>query len=85
MNEEEFNKVAFKCICTTAWENEHTMTFSSEDGRLGFCMHTPKREDGTFRKGYTHWRIDHKVYKSKKKFLEALIDFNPKIIPINKL
>ena len=82
MTEEELNQVIFKCVGTAAFEHEHTITYSSSDERLGFCMHTPKKEDGTFGKGYTHWRIDKKIYRSKKKFLEALKDFSPKVIPI---
>jgi hypothetical protein len=82
MTELELSRVPFKCVCSASWEHEHTLTYSSSDGRLGFCMHTPKKSDGSFGKGRTHYRIDKKVYKSKKKFLEALVDFSPKIIPM---
>lgn len=86
MTEEELGKIPFRCVCCTSWEHEHTITYSALDGRLGFCMHTPKKEDGSFaRRGYTHYLIDGKVYKSRKKFLEALKDFDNKIIPINRL
>lgn len=78
MTEKELATIPFKCVCTAAWEHEHTMTYSALNGRLGFCMHTPKRDDGSFAKrGYTHYQIDGKVYKSRKKFLDALKDFNP--------
>ena len=78
MTAEELSTIPFRCICCTAWEDEHTMTYSALEGRLGFCVHTPKNEDGTFSKRtYTHYHINGKVYKSKKKFLEALNDFNP--------
>ena len=65
-------------------EDEHTSTYESENGRLGFCDHVPKREDGTFRKGYRYYRIDDKVYKKYDKFIEALKDYSEKIIPIRK-
>ena len=77
MTEEELSTIPFRCVCCTAWSNEHTMTYTALDGKLGFCEHTPKRKDGTFRKGYRHYRIGHKVYKTKEKFLAALKDFNP--------
>ena len=60
-----------------AWEHVHTLTYESEDGRLGYCDHTPKRKNGDFGKTYRHWRIDGKVYKTKEKFLEALKNYNP--------
>lgn len=78
MTEKELATIPFKCVCTAAWEHEHTMTYLALNGRLGFCMHTPKKDDGSFAKrGYTHYQIDGKVYKSRKKFLDALKDFNP--------
>ena len=82
MTEKEFSKIPFKCVCSGAWEHEHTLTYSDKSGRLGFCMHTPKKPDGTFGKGRTHYRIDRKIYKSKEKFLEALKEFSFKVVPI---
>lgn len=76
MTEEELSKVPFKMVCHLALESEHLSTYISKDGRLGFCDHVPKRADGTFRKGYRHYRIDNKVYKTKEKFLEALREYN---------
>ena len=32
---------------------------------------------------YRHWHIDGKVYKKKEKFIAALADFNPNVLPIN--
>jgi len=77
MTEEELSKIPFKCVCCTAWEDEHTMTYSALDGRLGFCDHTPINGYGEFGKYRRHWQIEGKVYRSTKKFLEALKDFNP--------
>lgn len=73
MTEQELSKVPFHLVGHAAWEHEHTLTYSSKDGRLGFCVHTPKGRG----KPYRHWRIDNKIFKSKEKFLEALKDFNP--------
>ena len=65
-----------------ALESEHMLTYVSEDCRLGFCDHTPKRKNGDFGRTYRHWRIDNKIYKSDEKFFEALKDFSTKVIPI---
>lgn len=84
MTIEEIKHIPFHFVCSAAWEHEHTMTYESEDGRLGFCDHTPKRKNGDFGKGYRHWHIDGKVYKTKEKFIAALADFNPAVLPINR-
>ena len=83
MTIEELRSIPFYFSCSAAWEDEHILTYESEDGRLGFCDHTPKRKNGKLGKGYRHWHIEGKVYKTKKKFLEALKDYNPNILPIN--
>ena len=75
MTEEEFNKIPFRMVCHTAWDDEHTCTYESKDCRLGYCDHTLKNKYGEFSRSYRHWRIDNKVYKTKEKFLEALKDF----------
>ena len=84
MTIDELKAIPFHFVCSAAWETEHTMTYESEDGRLGFCDHTPKRKNGDFGKGYRHWHIDGKVYKTKEKFIAALADFNPNVLPINR-
>lgn len=82
MTERELSKIPFKCIAHLVLESEHIATYSDESGRLGFCTHTPKKDEFTFGKGRTHYRIDDKIYKSKEKFLEALKEFSFKVIPI---
>ena len=86
MTEEELKKVPFKMVAHLAIEDCHCSTYISKDGRIGFCDHVPKKANGDFRKGYRHWQIDGKVYKTRKKFLEALKDYNPdcKIVDIKK-
>lgn len=83
MNIEELKNIKFHFVCSMALESEHTLTYESEDGRLGFCDHTPKRKNGDFGRTYRHYRIEGKVYKTKEKFLEALKDYNPNVLPIN--
>ena len=77
MTIDELKAIPFHFVCSAAWEYEHTLTYESEDGRL------PKRKNGDFGKGYRHWHIDGKVYKTKEKFLEALKDYNPNVLPIS--
>ena len=83
MTIDELKAIPFHFVCSAAWEDEHTLTYESEDGRLGFCDHTPKRKNGDFGRTYRHYRIEGKVYKTKEKFLEALKDYNPNVLPIN--
>lgn len=82
MTPEELQKIPFHFVCSLAMEDEHALTYESEDGRLGYCDHTPKRKNGDFGRTYRHWRIDKKVYKKKEKFIEALRDFNPAVVNV---
>lgn len=77
MTVEELAKITFRMIAHLAMEDEHCCTYSSPDGRLGFCDHTKKTGEFTYGRTYRHWRIDGKVYKSKEKFMDALKDFHP--------
>ena len=79
MTEEELKKVRFN-----AWhistESDDITSYISTDGRLGFIDSMPLDQDGYVKKkgrAIRRYRIDGKMYKSKKKFLEALKDFNP--------
>ena len=83
MTIDELKAIPFHFVCSAAWEDEHTLTYESEDGRLGYCDHTPKRKNGDFGKTRRHWHIDGKVYKTKEKFIAALADFNPNVLSIN--
>lgn len=77
MTPEQLQKIPFHMVSHMSMEHEHMLTYASEDGRLGYCDHTPKRKNGDFGRTYSHYRIDNKVYKKKEKFIEALKDFNP--------
>lgn len=82
MTEQELAKIPFHFVCHMAMEDEHTRTYSDDSGRLGICVHTPKKDEWTYGKPTIHYRIDEKIYKSKKKFLEALKEFDFKVVPI---
>lgn len=77
MTEEEFNKIPFNTVAHISGYNEHTSTYASPDGRLGYCVHTKKTGDFTFGRSYVHYRIDNNIYKTKERFLEALKEYKP--------
>lgn len=56
---------------------EHMLSYESVDHipTIGICIHTPVRKDGSFGREYRHYRFNGKVYKTKKKFLEAITAF----------
>lgn len=59
-------------------EYEHMVSYESVDHipTIGICIHTPVKEDGTFGRQCRRYRFrGGGVYKSKKKFLEAITAF----------
>lgn len=84
MTIDELKSIPFYFVAHLSLKYEHTITYETEDGRIGYCDHTPINKRGEFRKGYRHLRIDKKMYKTTEKFLEALADFNPSVVPINQ-
>ena len=83
MTIDELKAIPFYFVCSAVWEDEHTLTYESEDGRLGYCDHTPRRKNGEFGRTRRHWQIDGKVYRTKRAFVEALKDYNPNIVSVN--
>ena len=80
MTLEELKQVKFNFVGSLALENEHRLSYATEDNRLGYCDITPKRKNGDFGRTRRHYRIDGKVYKTKEAFEEAIKEFNPKIV-----
>lgn len=79
MTEEELNKIPFHMTGHMSMAHEHTCAYADESGDLGFCDHTKVKGDGEygeFGRTYRHYRIKGKIYKSYKKFLEALKDYD---------
>ena len=74
MTEEELKLIPFYMKSHLAMEDEHCSTYFTDDGRIGFCDHVPKK-GFQFKRGYRHWMLDGKVYKTKEKFIEALKEF----------
>ena len=77
MTYEELKKVPFKVVCHLNMTHEHTVTYISEDGRIGYCDHVKVRGGRPTGKQYRHWRIDGKVYKTNAAFFAALKKYNP--------
>lgn len=78
MTEEELFKIPFKFHSHTSMKNEYTTTYMSEDGRLGRCDHVPIHpRTRKYMKGYSHYWIDGKIYKTWEKFIEALKEWSP--------
>lgn len=75
MTWEELTKVPFHFVSHIAMTDCHQSTYESKDGRLGFADLQPMKDDWPVGKCRRHWRIDNTWFKSKKKFLEALKEF----------
>lgn len=83
MTIEELKNIKFDFLCSMSFEHERTATYESEDGRLGFCDHFPRKHGYStteFGKPYRHWYVDGKVYKTKEGFKMALADFKPSVV-----
>jgi len=72
MTKEELQKVPFHMVAHISTDKMYFLTYSSDDGLLGYCDRTPKLKHGQLGKTLRHWRIGGKVYKSDEKFYEAL-------------
>lgn len=77
MTDTDLNKIKFKFVMSLSGEYEHYTTYESVDHipPIGICVHTLVRNDGSFGREYRHYRFNGKVYKNKKKFLEAITAF----------
>ena len=77
MTAEELKNVPFHFVSHMSMEHEHTTTYFSEDNKIGFCNHVPYKNGQPHGRRYRHYWLNGKVYKSEKKFIEALADYNP--------
>lgn len=75
MTEEELKNIPFQFVGHMSMIDMHTTTYSSKDGKLGFCDYVPFKNDEPCGRSYRHYRIGTKWYKSKKRLLEALKNF----------
>ena len=77
MTESDLTKIKFKFVMSMSGEYEHYTTYESVDHipAIGICIHTPVRKDGTFGRESRHYLFNGKTYKTKKKFLETMTEF----------
>lgn len=74
MTESDFSKIRFRKVSHLNMGTQHACTYESVDHEptIWICVHTRVKEDGTFGRAFAHYRFNDKVYKTKKKFLEAM-------------
>lgn len=72
MTAEQLSKIPFRMVAHLSMEHEHCATFLNADYNMGYCVHTKRKDDGTFGRSYTHYQYNGEVYKTKAKFLEAI-------------
>lgn len=72
MTKEEIDKIPFAFSSHLSMVDKHCTTYiASHGGHLfGMCRHVPYKNDEPKGKPYTHYMVDGKVFKSKKKFYE---------------
>lgn len=77
MTESDLAKIKFRFVMSMSGKYEHMLSYESVGHipTIGMYVHTPVRKDGSFGRGYTHYRFNSNTYKSKKKFLEAMTEF----------
>ena len=72
MTTEELQKVPFHFVSHMSMEDEHVTTYASDDNKIGFCDHVPFKNGEPHGRSYRHYWLNGKVYKTKKKFIEAI-------------
>lgn len=72
MTIEEFEKIPFHFMSHMSMVDEHTIVYATQDNKFMYCVHQPYKDGQPCGRRYCHYRIGTKIYKSKKKFLEAI-------------
>lgn len=76
MTTEEFAKLRWKMYIHLSMESEYACSYTCVDmPMLQKCVHTPVKEDFSFGRAYAHYMFQGKTHKTKKKFLEAMTEF----------
>ena len=77
MTESDLAKIKFRMVSHFNFGTEHACSYESTEYRpkITICVHTPVKEDYSFGRAITHYQFNGKVYKSKKKVLEAVTIF----------
>lgn len=74
MTLEELNKVPFSFVSHMSGEHKHTSTYINKEYGFAMCTHTKCIEGIACGRTITHYLYNNKVYKSLRKFLEAIKD-----------
>lgn len=74
MTLEELNKVPFSFVSHMSGEHKHTSTYINKEYGFAMCTHTKCIEGIACGRTITHYLYNDKVYKSLRKFLEAIKD-----------
>lgn len=77
MTESDLAKIKFRMVLHLNMGTQHACSYVSVDHepKIEMCVHTPIKEDGTFGRAFTHYLLNGTFYKTKKKFLEAMTEF----------
>lgn len=76
MTDQDLAEIKFRKMSHLNLGTQHACTYESVDyePRISVCVHTPVREDGMYGRAFVHYYLNGVVYKSKKKFLEAMTE-----------
>lgn len=77
MTDQDLAKIKFRMVSHLNLSSQHACLYESVgyEPKIYICVHTPVREDGTFGRAFAHYCFNGEVYKTKKKFLEAVTIF----------
>ena len=75
MTEDQLKKIPFHFVSHLNMKHVHVTTYASEDGRLGIVDYCPMEDDCPNGRAYRHYLIEGNEYKTYKKFIEALKDY----------
>ena len=74
MAKEVLSKVPFRMTWHMNMEHEHCSTYTNKEYGFAMCTHTKCIEGIACGRTITHYMYNDKVYKSLRKFLEAIKD-----------
>ena len=76
MTFEEFQKTPFRFVAHISMTDCHVTTYESEDGRFSYSSYVRFRDGQPYGRSFQHYYIGRKVFRTKKKFIEALAEIN---------
>lgn len=74
MTKEELAKLPFRMVSHMAAEDYHVATYMNDEYGIVVCKQTKVKNELEFGRSTVHYMHNGKVYKSKKKFLEAVAE-----------